>query len=273
MRYGKTFTFAASLLLAGSLAACSSGSSTSDNTAAAASSEATQSSAGIDLILQNQPVPIFSSSALRLEVIETEAVQALGSPTTSFFFPGAGMNGNPIKTCPSQGLPLPIDTQLDNPQQIVPDPYGGGYNINQGGVSIPQMDPNGVYMGHGSGTNVLCDTKNGGIRVAYWEGFVYAETGDAVWDKTSAQIADIGPSQLPVCTLATSARGDGSGIKPGIKYYHCVKVASTTAYIAGHHHLGLALIGFTQDSKGRCGWRMRDAAGREFTAPCMAFPQ
>jgi hypothetical protein len=253
------------------LTACTSSSGTTDNTAAAASSEATQSSQGIDFILKNQPVPIFTSSAFRQELIEVEAIQALGSPTTSFFFPGAGMNGNPIKVCPSQGLPLPVDAQLSNPSQVVPDPYGGGYQLNKGGQIIPQMDPNGVYTGGGTGTYVLCDSANGTVHLAYWEGFVYSETGAAEWDKSEGQIVDIGPDQLPVCTAEVAARGDGSGVKPGTHYYHCVKAAHTTAYVTGGR-AGLALTGIVRSPSGRYGWQVRDSSGRTFVAPVMNFP-
>ena len=192
---------AAGMLIVGLAACTSSGSSDSNgSTNAAASAEATNSGAGLDLIFTNQPAPIFATSAYRQQLIEIEAVEALGSPTTAFFFP-PGWNGNshPFKTCPAEGLPIPNTTQLDNPDEIVEDPYGGGYQENNGGQVEPRADPNGVYTPtSSSGTYVACLSSSGGLDAAYWEGDMYAQTGDAAWDNSTGTIQDIGPSQLPV---------------------------------------------------------------------------
>lgn len=201
-----------------SVAACT---STSNGNAA----EGVAQQAGTNLIEQNQPLPIFPTSQYRYETIEVEAIQALGSPTTTFFFPpgmGPGVAGSkPFKVCPSQGEPIPNTTSLSNPLQ----PYNGPQTTD-GGAVVGQMDPNGTYAPtSSSGTYVLCLTASGSSKLTYWEGDVYAESGAAVWDQTSASITDIGPSELPVCTVEVAHAGDGSGVKAGTRYYHCVKAA------------------------------------------------
>lgn len=223
-------------LLAG-LAACTGNSSGTDanaGTSAAASAEASNAGAGLNLIFTNQPAPIFATSAYRQQLIEIESVEALGSPTTAFFFPPGwnGQGSHPFKVCPAEGLPIPNTTQLDNPSEIVQDPYGGGYNLNQGGLVKPQADPNGVYTPtSSSGTYVTCLSSSGGLQAAYWEGDMYAQTGDAIWNTTLSMVQDVGPDQLPVCTNVTARTGDGSGIAAGTTYAHCVKAPCP----AGHH--------------------------------------
>lgn len=216
MRKSTAVTLAASALAAAALAGC-----TTQDQPSGTAAEAAQATAGTNLIIANQPVPVFATSAYRQELIEIEAIQALGSPTTTFDFP-PGVTPNmgiaPIKTCPSEGLPVPNTAQLSNPDQVVPDP-----NASAGSVTVPQMDPNGVYTPtSSSGTYVLCLTASGGTRITYWEGDVYAESGAAVWSPKTG-ITDVGPSQLPVCTIETARAGDGTGVKAGTRYYHCVK--------------------------------------------------
>jgi hypothetical protein len=183
--------------------------------------EGAAQSAGSALLEQNQPLPVFKTSALRLNLIEIEAIQALGTPTTTFFFPpGASPNsgGAPIDTCPSQGEPVPNTASLSNPLQ----PYTGSDNTDGSDV-VDQMDPNGIYAPtSSSGTYVLCVTPSGGVALHYWEGDVYTTSGAAVWDAAAHQIRQIGPSELPVCTIATSTGTDGTGLQAGTQYYHCV---------------------------------------------------
>jgi len=181
--------------------------------------EHAQQNAGVNLLEQNQPLPIFPSSAMRQELIQIEAIQALGTPTTTFFFPpgqGPGTGAGPIKVCPSQGEPIPNTASLSNPLQM----QGNG----NGNIAVSQMDPNGTYApASSSGTYVLCVTPSGGVKLTYWEGDVFAESGTAVWNASTRQIEDTGPSRLPACTRQTATAGDGTGLKDGTSYYHCTK--------------------------------------------------
>lgn len=187
------------------------------------STEHNEANAGINLILANQPVPIFNSSQQRADLIEAEAIMALGSSTTSFFFPQGTVitNGHasaaPIKSCPSEGEPIPNTSSLTNPLQ----------QTSGGSVAVGQMDPDGVYTPTASdGTFVLCDTSTGRQDLSYWEGPVETETGTAVWDAATGQIQDIGAAMLPVCTIVKSTGSDGTGLSAGTPYYQCVKAAN-----------------------------------------------
>lgn len=201
------------------IAACSS-SSTNGNAA-----ESSVQGAISAAMLANQPPDFFPTSAYRGEIIEIEAIQALGSPTTSFFFPegttvvmsanGPKFSAPPLKVCPSEGEPVPNTASLTNPLQAV------GLDGVSGITSVGQMDPNGGYVaGSSTGTNVLCDNATGGVRLSYWEGPVFAESGTAVWSETQG-IVDVGNNTLPVCVIRTAQDGDGTGITAGDTYYHC----------------------------------------------------
>lgn len=215
-------------------AACtSSGTDSTSSTSRANAAETANAGAGLNLIFTNQPAPIFATSAYRQQLIEIEAVEALGTPTTAFFFP-PGWNGtgsHPFKVCAAQGMPIPNSTQLDNPTEIVEDPYGGGYQLNNGGIDKPQADPIGVYTPTtGTGTYVTCLARGGSLDASYWEGDVYDEAAPAVWNQSEGMVQDIGPGALPVCILTKATRGDGSGIAPGTAYEHCTPKAHTTSY-------------------------------------------
>lgn len=211
---------AGAVMLAAALLGCSCSAPNSNNT------EHSQANAGINQILANQPVPIFDSSQQRSDMMEAEAIMALGSATTTFFFPPgtvimAGADGKnhyslpPFKTCPSEGEPIANTSSLTNPLQVT-----------SGGQVVSQMDPDGIYPPTASeGTFVLCDTANGSQRLSYWEGLVETETGTAVWDAANGTITDIGDAQLPVCTLVTAQDGNKYKLATGSKYYHCVKAA------------------------------------------------
>lgn len=212
---------AGSALLFSTASACSP--SSNGNTAEGAAQQA-----GTTLVEQNQPLPIFPTSAYRLELIEIEAIEALGTPTTAFFFPegttvvssgGKQMfSAPPLKTCPAQGLPIPNTASLSNPLT----PYQGSIDTGADDPVVGQMDPNGVYVPQSSsGTNVLCDSTTGGLKLAYWEGPVFDESGSAIWSSTQG-IVDVGPSALPACTVLVATAGDGTRLAAGTRYYHCV---------------------------------------------------
>lgn len=135
----------------------------------------------------NQPIPQFSYSQYRQNMIEIETVQAEGVQSTSFIF-GANNDPDPIKTCPSIGLPIPSTASLTNPQQAVDYP-------GTGNVAIGQMDPNGVYMpSAGTGTYVMCVQPDGSVELSYAEGNVQTEMGPAIWDKANHQAVMTGPA-------------------------------------------------------------------------------
>ena len=149
-------------------------------------------------LLNNQPVPAFTWSQLRQNMIELENAQAHTTQTTTFFF-NMGVT-DPVQACPSIGFPIASTTQLTNPTQIANaflHGYNGGYT-SEGVIGNP--DPTGVYTGDSTGTYVICVDKTGKAYADYWEGFVQTVTGSAAWDKNAHQVVMIGD---PTATFST----------------------------------------------------------------------
>ena len=145
---------------------------------------------------QNQPIPHFTTSQMRATLTEVEAIQALGSQTTSFFF-NQGV-ADPIFSCPSLGMPVPATAQLSNPDQVENDSYPNGGQA----VTVGQMDPNGIYSPTDStGTNVLCLNSSGQPYIQYWEGFVDSVSGAATWNSSTHQVQVVGQPTVPKCAL------------------------------------------------------------------------
>lgn len=117
---------------------------------------------------QAQPVPLFSSSQLRQNLIEIETAQVNATVTTSFFF-NLGV-ADPIHACASIGFPIPGSYQLTNPDQKAGD-----------GVTVAQIEANGVYTGDTTGTTVICIDSQGRGYAHWWEGFVSTVAGPAEW--------------------------------------------------------------------------------------------
>jgi len=192
----------AAVALAAGVAACSASGGTNGQ-----QQENQQQSNDTTTYEQVQPIPHFTYSQYRATLTEVEAIQALGSQTTSFFF-NQGV-ADPIFSCPSLGMPVPATAQLSNPQQIEND----GYPQGGAAVTIGQMDPNGIYAPPDStGTNVLCLNSAGQPYIQYWEGFVDAVSGAARWDMTTHQVVVVGQPTVPNCkvTMTTKANGQKS---------------------------------------------------------------
>lgn len=137
---------------------------------------------------QTQPIPSFTSSQLRQNLIELETAQANTTQTTSFFF-NLGV-ADPIQSCPSIGFPIAADTQLTNPNQIVRQGFGGG---NYADGVIGNIDPTGVYTGQTTGTYVICISDQGQAYANYWEGYVQTVTGPARWNSITHHVELVGP--------------------------------------------------------------------------------
>lgn len=126
---------------------------------------------------QSQPIPHYSYSQIRQTAIDAETIAADGAQTTSFFFQMGARD--PVYSCPSLGMPVPVTAQLSNPEQVVPvtGRWGGGHD------TLPQMDPDGIYAPpSSSGTNVICVNSSGAKYLMYWEGDVLTVTAGATWD-------------------------------------------------------------------------------------------
>jgi hypothetical protein len=149
---------------------------------------------------QVQPLPHFPYSQYRATLTEVEAIQALGTQTTSFFF-NQGVQ-KPIFACPSLGMPVASTAQLSNPSQPFNMTDGNG---NYNTVVLGNMDPNGTYSPPDStGTNVVCLNATGQPYIEYWEGFVDAVSGAAHWDSATNSVVVTGAPALPKCKPATA---------------------------------------------------------------------
>jgi hypothetical protein len=138
---------------------------------------------------QAQPVPKFTSSQLRQNLIEIETAQAHTTATTSFMFllAGTGQTGPLVKSCPSIGFPIPATYQLTSPDQ----PAG-----NRGAV-VAQLEANGVFTGDTTGTYVMCVGEDGKPFAFYHEGYVSTVSGPAHWDNAKGEIVMDGSSSAP----------------------------------------------------------------------------
>lgn len=147
------------------------------------------SAAQLDQFQRAQPVPRFTSSQLRQNLIEIETAQANATVTTSFMFlmAGSGSTGPLVHSCPSIGFPIPATYQLTNPQQGINGDGGIGY-------ALPQIEATGVYTGDTTGTYVMCIGADGKPFAFYHEGFVATVTGPAHWDNAKGEIVMDGTS-------------------------------------------------------------------------------
>ncbi|PIR98112.1 MAG: hypothetical protein COT89_01090 [Candidatus Colwellbacteria bacterium CG10_big_fil_rev_8_21_14_0_10_42_22] len=122
--------------------------------------------------LQTQPIPTFEWSQLRQNLIELETAQARTTQTTTFFF-NMGI-ADPISSCASIGFPIAATYQLSNPEKMANPRY-------RDSAVIPQLEATGVYTADTTGTYVVCTAPSGKAYAQYWEGFVLAVTGPAIW--------------------------------------------------------------------------------------------
>lgn len=174
-----------------------------------------------------EPLPDFPFSEIRYELIQIEAIQALGISSTSFVFV-QGIS-HPVLVCPSVGVPVPATDELSNP--VTPLWKSGGSNGNYGvaGVGVDQEDPTGVYSGETSGTNGLCLNSAGQQYDVYNEAYYITITAPAYWDQSlyggQGGIAVNGTPVMPVChvQVLNAAKHDAEEI--------CTKPPATSAKV------------------------------------------
>lgn len=144
----------------------------------------------LDRYQKNQPVPAFDYSQYRQTLIDILQAQVHNVATTTFFFNAGSVD--PISTCPSIGFGIPTTAQLTNPDQRV--------GSNNGPVTLPQMEPNGVYTGESSGTYVVCVAPSGDKYIDYWEGDVKTVGAPAHWDTSKHDVTIDGEPTAKVTT-------------------------------------------------------------------------
>lgn len=123
---------------------------------------------GLSRQQKSQPTPIYDWSQFRQSLIEITDAKANTTQTTSFFFlEGVGL----VFSCPSIGFPVPSTAQLTNPE-VEKGPRGSR-------ITLPQVEPTGVYTGGSTGTYTICVNPDGVPYASYWEGYVQTVTGPA----------------------------------------------------------------------------------------------
>ncbi|MGH7743383.1 MAG: hypothetical protein ACREQ5_00980 [Candidatus Dormibacteria bacterium] len=79
--------------------------------------ENAQQQAAANDMVNSQPVPAFPYSVMRQNLAEIRGFEAQGGPTTQFeFIPNVK---DPVRTCAAVGMPIPANTSLSNPHQVV----------------------------------------------------------------------------------------------------------------------------------------------------------
>lgn len=151
-----------------------------------------------------QPLPYFPFSRIRQNVIEAEAIDALGINSTTFFF----INGidHPVFQCASVGVPVPATDQLSNPSVAQWNSGGSSNGYAIAGVPVGQMEPDGVFAGDTTGTNTLCLDGKGAEFLGYNEAYDVSFTAVAHWDPNAlgpgkGQIIVTGNPVIPVCKI------------------------------------------------------------------------
>ena len=163
-----------------------------------------------------QPLPYFPFSQIRQDLIEIEAINALGIASTTFMFvPGIP---NPVLVCPSIGVPVPVTDQLSNPYVPAWNGTSGTNNkdYSDAGVPIGQEEPMGVFTGDSSGTNSLCVNNAGSQYEGYNEAYDVSVTAPAFWDQNywgpgKGYIKITGDVVMPVCTVKSYNTTDSNG--------------------------------------------------------------
>lgn len=134
-----------------------------------------------------QPAPQFKWSQLRQDLISVQQAQAGGAETTTFFY-NLGVT-SPVQTCPSLGFPIASTSELTSPQRVARTTHN---------VVLPNLTPTGIYVGDSSGTYVVCVNPDGKPYIDYWEGYVQAVAGPAVWDTATHSVRMTGTSSVPI---------------------------------------------------------------------------
>ena len=171
------------------LAGCTSGNASSGNALSQAQQQ--RDTTQLEFV---EPLPTFQYSQIRFDLIQIEAIEALGLNSVTYgFMPGN--NQGPIFSCPSVGLPVPVTDELSNPWQG--ETVNSGANGNTA-IAVGQEDPNGVFQGDSTGTNVLCINSKGQTYDQYTEGYDDTTTAASHWDSSTGQIVVTGAPVMPV---------------------------------------------------------------------------
>ncbi len=119
-----------------------------------------------ETLVRSQPAPTFDWSLERHLMTQLYRARNERMLTYTYVF---NRNGGLLFSCDSMGFPTPATTQLTNPQTVI---------YNNGGVAIPQAEPNGLYAPPDTdGTFVMClGDSQGAVEPVYIEDPVITTT-------------------------------------------------------------------------------------------------
>jgi len=133
--------------------------------------ETAQQNAGVDALINNQPIPNLGGYSFeRQVVIETYAARNNTVTTYSYLMT---LTGQIIEICPSIGYPIPYSTQLTAPEKLANN--RPEYLASPDSSVIPQAEPNGLYPpDNAAATLVQCVQPDGSVSPVYIEQEVMA---------------------------------------------------------------------------------------------------
>lgn len=154
-----------------------------------------------DIYNKAQPIPLYDFSEQRNTLIQIYNAKNEARQTWALFMSQTGVPVYPY-VCPSIGLPIPADTQLSNPEQLV---YHGNYSYS----AVPQPEPDGLYNSSGTdATYVVCIRTNGQPELIYTENKVTSVSHEVIFQ--NGQFVDTGKAP----SIPLSIVGGNSSVAP-----------------------------------------------------------
>lgn len=138
---------------------------------------------------KSQPIPVFNYSLprdlwIQFYKAQTSSVVRTWSVVVSDY-------GTPLFATQSIGYPIPLDTQLTNPQKVAVR------ESNIGALSLPQSEPNGLYTSQNTnGTIVMTVDGAGKVAPVYSEHKVLSFPFPVRFNKATGMYERAGDSTL-----------------------------------------------------------------------------
>jgi hypothetical protein len=134
-----------------------------------------------------QPIPFYDYSLQRQALIDIYNSKNLNQQTWDVV---TSYSGKFLFQCEAVGWPIPADSQLSNPSQVVVG-SGAGSSTYAYGV-VGQAEPDGIYTGQTQGTYILCARPDGKVAPVYTENNVQMFPFPVTVDPTTGEIKDSG---------------------------------------------------------------------------------
>ncbi|QQG50188.1 MAG: hypothetical protein HZB70_01195 [Candidatus Berkelbacteria bacterium] len=174
----------------------------SDNKATADTREQVAVNRQQEIYVKNQPIPVFDWSRTRDLLIQFYVAQNGAAATWSYITPQMG--ATVLFETPSQGYPIPMDTQLTNPLQAVWE--SNSYGL--GGLTLAQAEPNGVFTSPNTdATIVMAVNGDGTLSPIYTELKVTTFPFPVRWDKEKGQWVRIEGKEPSIKLIPKAGKG------------------------------------------------------------------